>query len=115
MGGRWAVCGAAACVLLVAGCSGGGARGAARPEGDCAWRLTYGKRVYVPPGPGAGSGAVRHEGKPIGRGTFAGCADGGGGAWGIAVYRIAGVDPARAVVTRDDEVGVVDPGHLPAG
>lgn len=106
--------------LTAAVCSGGArstrtAAKGTRPAADCAWRLSYGKREYVPPP--AGSAAVRHEGVPLGQGSFPGCGDGGDGegtGWTIAVYRIAGVDPAQAVVTVDDEVGVADPGHLPA-
>ena len=76
--------------------------------------------MYVPPPrTGAGAGVVRHAGAPLGQGSFPACGDGGGGrdgggGWAIAVYRIAGVDPAQAVVTVDDEVGVTDPDHLPA-
>jgi ABC-type molybdate transport system substrate-binding protein len=34
---------------------------------------------------------------------------------GIAVYGIPGVPPAEAVITQDDEIGVTNPSHVPAG
>jgi len=89
--------------LLAAGCS-------PDKEGDCAWRLSYGEHTYLPPGTGLTiPDSVRHQGSPIGQGQFEGCA-----ADRITVYEIKGASPEEAVITEDDQIGVVDPAHLPA-
>jgi hypothetical protein len=103
-----------AALLTLGGCSasnGGGGAGA-----DCAWQLHYGGAVYLQ-APGLDSAkTVPHQGSPLGQGYFDGCQDGGGAEprQGVSVYRVAGVDPALAVETEDDLVGVTDPGHPPA-
>ncbi|WP_225844748.1 DUF6281 family protein [Streptomyces sp. HPF1205] len=108
---------AVAAAALAAACSGGGQHTA---DADCAWQLSYGNRLYVPPQNAAAVvQGVRHEGTALGQGSFAGCADGGDSADGgdggekVTVYRIKGVDPSLAVITQDDQIGVTDPKHLP--
>jgi hypothetical protein len=101
-----------AALLALAGCS--ETRGGSGM--DCAWQLHYGGALYVV-APGSSSAkTVPHQGSPLGQGYFDGCQDGGGDEprQGIAVYRVAGVDPALAVITEDDVIGVTDPDHLPA-
>jgi hypothetical protein len=105
----------AAALLALGGCSGtgGGITGA---NASCAWELHYGGKLYLLAPGMASAKVVPHQGSPLGQGWFEGCQDGGGAEprETVAVYPVAGADPALAVMTEDDVIGVTDPGHLPA-
>jgi hypothetical protein len=109
--GRAVTTAAAVLLLALGGCSGGTDAGAGA---DCAWELHYGGALYRPAPGSASAKTVPHQGSPVGEGYFAGCQDGGGSRTVITVYRVAGVDPALAVITEDDVIGVTDPDHVPA-
>jgi hypothetical protein len=104
-------------LVLVAVALGGCSEPSHGTEGaSCAWVLHYGGKVYQP-APGMDTAkVVPHEGSPIGQGWFDGCQDGGGpeARDTVDVYPVTGVDPALAVITGDDIIGVTDSAHLPA-
>lgn len=82
---------------------------------DCAWELHYGGKVYLQDSNSAK--VVPHHGSPLGQGWFDSCEEGRGPDTRepVDVYRVTGVDPAQAVITANDIIGVADPAHLPAG
>lgn len=105
----------AAALVALGGCSGGGGGGTGAGA-SCAWELHYGGRLYTEWPGMASAKLVPHQGRPIGQGYFEGCQDGGGSEprQTVDVYPVAEADPALAVMTEDDMVGVTDPDHLPA-
>ncbi|WP_327290611.1 DUF6281 family protein [Streptomyces sp. NBC_01198] len=102
-----------ALLLALGGCSGAAGAGAGA---DCAWELHYGGALYLRAPGDAAAKTVPHHGSPLGTGYFEGCQDGGGpeNRTDVNVYPVAGVDPALAVMTEDDVIGVTDPDHVPA-
>lgn len=114
---RTAAVAAAAALLMLCGCSGSGGRHRdGDANADCAWELHYGGKLYLRAPGDASAKTVPHQGSPIGQGYFDGCQDGGGPdpRQTVSVYRVLGIDPALAVMTEDDAIGVTDPDHVPA-
>lgn len=109
----WVFSGVVSAVLT--GCS-SGSSGANGEGADCAWVLSFDARTYERPWPATVSDRpeVRHTGDALGTGRLKGCSDGASGDQNTRVYGIPGVDPALAVISQENVIGLTDPRHIPA-